>query len=200
MNPLTIVEASIDRSPALADWMGQRARIYRYVLSLVHDPTEAEDLTQEALLRAFQHQDALRTPEAATAWLYRIATHVSLDRLRQRVRRAPLEADADPDDLDVADGDSLSLQQLVEQDEMGACVQRYLTRLSDRYRAVILLHDMHDVTAAEIAVLLGISLANVKIHLHRARQKLKASLSTGCAFDYDERGVLTCESRAVPAR
>ncbi len=192
---MTTHKLSPDVQDVLADFSGYRDRIYRYVLSLVHDSAEADDLTQETFLRAYQHQESLRDARAGMAWLYRIATHLSLDRLRQRVRHAPLESDANPDEVDVADRHTSSLQQVVEQNEMSTCVHSYLIRLSDSYRAVILLHDMHDLTAPEIAALLGMSLANVKIRLHRARQKLKASLETGCSFDYDERGVLTCESR-----
>jgi RNA polymerase sigma-70 factor (ECF subfamily) len=54
---------------------------------------------------------------------------------------------------------------------------------------------MHELTASEIAQLLGESLATVKIRLHRARLKLRAALEAGCAFSYDERSVLTCESK-----
>jgi len=171
------------------------SRVYRYILSLVHDSTEAEDLTQETFLRAYQSLDSLRSSQAFTAWLYRIATHACLDRLRQHSRRSPLESGVDPDEVDVVDGDGLSLQQMIEQNEMSACVQRYLARLSDSYRAVILLHDMHGLTTSEIAALLNISLATVKIRLHRARQKLKTTLETGCDVAHDERGVLTCEAK-----
>ncbi len=51
-------------------------QLYRYVLSLVRDTTEAEDLTQDTFLRAYQRQDTLRDSQAMLAWLYRIATHV----------------------------------------------------------------------------------------------------------------------------
>lgn len=87
------------------------------------------------------------------------------------------------------------LQKLIERDEMSACVQRYLSDLSDNYRAVILLHDMHGLTSAEIARLLDESLPNVKIRLHRARRKLKIALAGGCAFSRDGDGVLVCEPR-----
>ena len=61
-----------------------RDRIYRYVLHMVRNRGEAEDLTQETFLRAHRRLYLLRHPEAVGSWLYRIATHVSLDRLRQR--------------------------------------------------------------------------------------------------------------------
>ncbi len=170
-------------------------RIFRYILSMVNDKPEAEDLTQETFLRAYDHRDSVRDECARTAWLYRIATHVSLDRLRQYVRRNPKESDIDLDQVEVSEPDVPSLQKVIEQDQMSACVQGYLNRLPDNYRSVILLHDMHDMSASDIAQLLGDSLAAVKIHLHRARLKLKTALEAGCAFSYDESNVLTCDSK-----
>jgi RNA polymerase sigma-70 factor (ECF subfamily) len=175
---------------------GDYQRIFRYILSMVRDTAEAEDLTQETFLRAYRRRDTLRDEGAQTAWLYRIATHASLDRLRQYARRAPSESDTDLDQVDLPEPDAPSLQQVIEQDEMSGCVQSYLNRLADSYRAVILLHDMHELTALEISQLIGESLSNVKIRLHRARLKLKAALQAGCEFSYDESSTLTCESKS----
>ncbi|HEX6305851.1 MAG TPA: RNA polymerase sigma factor [Anaerolineales bacterium] len=168
-------------------------RISRYIMSMVRDKAEAEDLAQETFLRAYRSRDALRDEGAQTAWLYRIATNTCLDRLRQFARREPMESESDLDEMQVAEANAPSLQKLIEQDEMSECVQGYINRLSDNYRAVILLHDMHELTSPEIARLLGESLANVKIRLHRARLKLRGALRSGCDFSYDERNVLTCD-------
>jgi RNA polymerase sigma-70 factor, ECF subfamily len=194
-HPTITQEDALEVEHAPVFFQGDYHRILRYIMSMVHDTAEAEDLTQETFLRAYQHRDSLREEGAQTAWLYRIATHVCLDRLRQVARRSPLEADTDLDEVDLAEPDAPSLQQTSERDEMSGCVQRYLNQLPDGYRAVILLHNMHELNAPEIARLLGESLATVKIRLHRARQKLRAALAAGCAFAYDERSVLTCESK-----
>jgi RNA polymerase sigma-70 factor (ECF subfamily) len=170
-------------------------RVYRYVLGLVRDSDEAEDLTQETFLRAYRQRDTLREAGALVGWLYRIATHVSLDRLRQRARRAPRESDTDLAEEDLPNPDAPSLQQSIEQEEMSACVQQYLADLSDSYRAVILLHDMHGLTGPEIAETLDIPLATVKIRLHRARRRLQAILQARCNFSYDERSVFVCEPK-----
>ncbi len=188
-SPVGVVEA-----PAFFE--AHHDQIYRYLQSMVRDPAEAEDLAQESFLRAFRERESLREPGAALGWLYRIATHAALDRLRQRARRAALEADTELDQLEVPELDRPTLQQTVEQEEMSDCVQRYVDRLSDSYRAVILLHDTQELTDPEIAELLGESLATVKIRLHRARRQLKSLLAGGCAFSHDERSVLTCESKA----
>lgn len=186
-------ELKIDNASVI--FKGDYPRIFRYIISMVRDTAEAEDLTQDTFLRAYQRRDSLRDEGAQTAWLYRIATHICLDRLRQYARRNPMESDTDLDQVDLAELDTPSLQQTLEQDEMSECVQRYLNRLSDSYRAVILLHDMHELTASEIAQLLGESLATIKIRLHRARRKLSLALQAGCDFSHDERDVLVCESK-----
>jgi RNA polymerase sigma-70 factor (ECF subfamily) len=176
-------------------FMGDYDRIFRYIRSMVQNTAEAEDLTQETFIRAYRGHDSLREEAAQTAWLYRIATNVCLDRLRQYARRDPMESGADIDEMEIAEPDTPSLQKVIEQDEMSACVQGYLNRLPDNYRAVILLHDMHELSSPEIARLLDDSLPAVKIRLHRARLKLRAALEAACAFSHDERSVLTCESK-----
>ncbi len=170
-------------------------RIFRYVQSLVHDSDEAEDLTQETFFRAYSHRDSLREPGAFLGWLYRIATHVSLDRLRQRARSERRESVTDLDEVDLPDPDEPSLQQNVEQEEMSACIQKYLADLPDSYRAVIILCDVHGLSGPEIAETLRIPLPTVKIRLHRARRKLQAILQSACNFSHDDRNVLVCESK-----
>lgn len=174
-------------------------RIHRYILSLVRDPAGAQDLTQETFLRAHRRREALREPEALGTWLYRIATHVCLDRLRQRGPGPAAESQPHVDRaehaFDLPDSDSPPLQQVIEQQQMSACVLRYLDRLANNYRAVILLHDLEGLTNPEIAELLGMPLATVKIRLHRARAKLRAVLQDACTFSCDERGVFICEPK-----
>lgn len=170
-------------------------RIYRYAMSLMHDPAEADDVAQETFLRAYQRLDSLRDSGALTTWLYRIATRICLDRIRKRARRTPVESEGDLDEIDEADPDVPSLQQVIERNDMSTCVHGCLEGLPDSYRAVILLHDLDELTGPEIAETLGVSLATVKIRLHRARRKLQAQLEAGCTFSHDERDVLVCEPK-----
>lgn len=169
------------------------ARILRYARTLARDPTEAEDLTQEVFLRAYRARDTLHDPQARLSWLYRIATHAWVDRLRQRSRRAE-ESETAVEEAEPADAGP-GLEQVIERSDMSACVQDYLVGLPDGYRAVLLLHDLHEVPGPRIAAMLDLSLATVKIRLHRARLKLRAALAAGCFFSHDERNVLVCEPR-----
>ncbi len=189
------VDNSIDTPGAPAFFKAYYDRICRYVQSMVHDSAEAQDLTPETFRRADTERESLRESGALVAWLYRIATHAALDKLRQRTRRAPKESDTDVSEIDLPDRDGVTLQQAIEQGEMSACVQAYLADLPDNYRSVILLHDMEELTGSQIAALLDLPLATVKMRLHRARQRLQAALRAGCDFSSDDRNVLVCEPK-----
>ncbi len=172
-----------------------RGAITRYIQYLVRDAAEAEDLAQEAFVRAHRQRETLRDPAALESWLYQIATHVSIDRMRQRAKSAERHVDEPVEELPVADAAQASPLTVLQQDEMSACVQRYVAKLSDGYKAVILLHDADGLTANEIADLLQLPLTTVKMRLHRARQQLQAALNDACEFGRDERGVFICEPK-----
>lgn len=176
-----------------------RGRIYHYILGLTHDPAEADDLLQETFLRVHRKLESLKDPANLSVWLYRIATHLCYDRFRQASRRGvtqPFDTRSDDDEtVPAEDADTPSLLQVIERSEMSACIREFIEQLPDDYRTVILLHDLHGMTNPEIAQALGCSLATVKIRLHRARQKLKASLTAGCDFCCDERGVFVCDRK-----
>lgn len=162
---------------------------------MIRNTSEAEDLTQETFLRAHARRESLRDPAAALGWLYRIATRVTLDRLRQKARSEPREYGGDMSVIDLADTRSPKLLKVLEQKEMSACVQGYIEKLPNAYRAVILLHDLHGLSAQEIAETLHLPATTVKIRIHRARQKLQAALGEGCHFLHDEDGNLICEPK-----
>lgn len=175
-----------------------REPIYRYVLRIVKDASLAEDLTQETFLRAHDKAASLEDAAKLSSWLYRIATNVCYDHFRKTSRNQPQSLDApDGGGEQAIAADEPRFDQVMEQQEMSACVQRYFTELPDAYRAVLLLHDVEGLTNPEIAEMLGITLATVKIRLHRARAKLRAALNEACVFTADDRGVLVCEPKLV---
>lgn len=191
-----------DLRPVLSERMAShREAIRRYIRGIVREDALAEDLTQETLLRAHQKRAMLEDPGKLASWLYRIATNLCLDRFRQvpaRDRMRSLDDDAGraPDPTDAGP----RLDKALEQKEMSSCVQRYLADLPDSYRAVILLHDEAGMTNPEIAEMLGVSTATVKIRVHRARGRLRAALREACAFAADDRGVLVCEPKPTRTR
>jgi RNA polymerase sigma-70 factor (ECF subfamily) len=175
------------------------AQVQRHLLAMVRDQPLAEELTQDTYARALERIDQLRDPQAALAWLYRIATTVALDRLRQsRPSTVPLDTvapapGAEAEQAAERERPPSLLEEELESSEMSECVQGYLAALPDDYRIAIPLHDAHGLSNPEIAQLLDCSLATAKIRVHRARTRLRETLSTACTFEIDERGALVCD-------
>lgn len=171
-----------------------RTKIHRHIRSLVRDRSEAEDLTQETLLRAHEQLATLRDPGALGVWLYRIATRVCYDHLR-RAASPPAPDDRRDDEGPggaeerIPDGGP-DLDQLVDNAAMSACGERLLDTLPDAYRAVLLLHDLQGLTGVEIARLMRCTPGSVKIRLHRARRRFREALERECELYRDQRGVL----------
>ncbi len=178
----------------LADY---RPQVRRHILAMVRDAGLADELTQDTYTRALERLDQLRDPQAGLAWLYRIATTVTLDRLRQRrPTTVPLDSENLPSEValtSAAEGPPSLIETALERSDMSECVQSYLETLPDDYRVAILLHDVYGLGNPEISRLLGCTLATTKIRVHRARNRLRETLAAACAFDVDERGVLVCD-------
>lgn len=173
-------------------------RIRGYILGMVHDPAEADDLTQDVFVQVHRKLGSLRDEDAVVSWLYRIATHVCYDRFRKSSRQPGTGSldDEEPEPAD--DSDVIRLDRVIERKEMSACVRGYIEELRPEYRQVIVLHDLEELTNPETAEMLGVSLDTVKIRLHRARRKLERALNAGCDFSCDEQGVMVCEPASSP--
>ena len=182
---------SIEDGEAEALLARERPRLHRYLTAMTRNAAEADDLTQETLMRAWRGLPYLREPQAARAWLYRIATNVMVERARADQRRI-ITLGGDTVSVGVPASDEGAAIQL-EQADMSACVNDLTDRLSDAQRAVLLLHDGHGLSNPQIAELLGCSLPAVKIRLHRARARLTRMVEVHCEIGNDERGVVICE-------
>ncbi|TDR47443.1 RNA polymerase sigma-70 factor (ECF subfamily) [Tahibacter aquaticus] len=142
--------------------------LYRYAYWLCGDPALAQDLTQEAFLRAWRSLDALRETDAAKAWLITI-----LRREHARLYERKSFDTTDISELDLDDRDSLSPEQLGED----SIVRAAMLQLEPKYREPLLLQVLGGFSCEEIARELDLGAAAVMTQLFRARQKLKAMLS-----------------------
>jgi RNA polymerase sigma-70 factor (ECF subfamily) len=147
--------------------------IYNYVLRMMGDPDDANDLTQEAFLKAYQALPKLSGEVNINAWLYRIATNTCLDELRRRkiVRWQPWDAFLSvfhPKQVASDDPERETLRL-----EESAMVQRVLERLPPKYRTCLLLREYHDLSCEEIGEVIGASRSAVKSLLFRAREEFR---------------------------
>jgi RNA polymerase sigma-70 factor (ECF subfamily) len=167
------------------------ARIYRFLRRLTQDDALAEDLTQETFLRAAEHFATLRDHTKASNWLYRIATNLFRDHLRQhnRVEQSLWEqsdTDDESDDVEAFPDPGPSLPQLVQRQAVTQCVRDCIGALPPPYRAALLLYAVEDKTVEEIAAILGCSQGAVKVRLHRGRQLFKDVADEQCEVSADE--------------
>jgi len=165
-------------------------KILRYLKRLVGED-EAEDLTQDVFVKVSQTLGNFRGESKLSTWLYRIATNTALDRLRnlsfQRIVQKGLSdasaenADAEIEDRNVWTGERMPLvEQQVFRKEMNECIQEFIAKLPEPYRAILVLSEFEGLRNKEIAEILGVSLDTVKIRLHRARERLKEELTDNC--------------------
>jgi RNA polymerase sigma-70 factor (ECF subfamily) len=152
---------------------------YRLARWLVRSPGDADDVVQEALLRAFRAFDALRNADAR-AWLLAIVRNCALSAIDQRRRRAtePLmeEHEAMPETgLETADPEGAS----IERDERRT-LERLIAALPGEHREVLLLRELEDMSYREIAAVTSVPIGTVMSRLARARAALRASWLREC--------------------
>ncbi len=171
-------------------------------LSRLAGQEEAEDLCQETFLKVEQGLSGFRGEAQLSTWIYRIASHVFHDRLRNRsFKQQQCEQSAELDDDLLEDRAPLSqepkqqIDQQVIRAEMNSCIRGYIDQLPEIYREVLLLSEAEGFKNREIAEILQISLENVKVRLHRARSRLKESLQSHCDFYLDERSEIACDRK-----
>lgn len=142
--------------------------IYGYILGMVGNPEQAQDLTQDTFVKAYK---ALATTHdlVLPAWLYRIATNTALDALRHRRRLTWLPFGPGEDEAIPTDDPDLSTQ--MADDE---AMRQALMQLTPPQRACLLLRARDGLSIDEIAEALRMSKGNVKITLYRAKEKFRA--------------------------
>jgi RNA polymerase sigma-70 factor (ECF subfamily) len=152
--------------------------LFRLCRSLLGDEAEAEDVAQDAWVRAYRHLGQYAGEGAFATWLLHIAKHEALARLRRRRRQAPLPEGAESvlrwEDLGRAAPPSP--EERASSGELGRLLEEAVDSLGDGYRAVFVLRDVEGLSTPETAALLDLSVPNVKVRLHRARAALRGEL------------------------
>lgn len=149
-------------------------RVFLLIYRIVGNVPDAQDLTQEAFIKALQRQDQLKDLEKAAHWLSRIASNTAIDFLRRsgRVSFSDLEDMPEP----FASAPHESPEQLVLRAEHREHLESALSVLTDRERTALLLRDVEGLPAEEVASRLNCSKATVRSHIANGRVKLRRFL------------------------
>jgi RNA polymerase sigma-70 factor (ECF subfamily) len=147
-------------------------RVYNLALRMTGREEDARDATQDAFLTVLRKLSSFRGEAAFTTWLHRVTVNSCYDLLRKRQRAPLLERGDDelpavepPPAPDPAEDSSLSLD-----------VQQALMQVPEDFRAVMILHDVHDLRQEEVAAILGVPVGTVKSRLHRGRVALARAM------------------------
>ena len=170
--PGQLLARAKDDDAALADLIEATApHVRRWALVQTGDATEADDLTQEVLIRMIRNLDALPAPPRLAGWLYAVTRNAAADRFRQRARQRRA---ADSENiLATAVSDSANPASDVERGELGELLRAAFRELPRRQREVFDLVELQGVPAARAADILGIRATSVRGNLFKARRNLR---------------------------
>lgn len=153
-------------------------KVYRAARSIVRDDAEAEDVMQDAYVRAFAALSSFRGDASFSSWLLRIAVHESFARVRRRKRFVATGNEQDGADDEVADDNGEpSPEEALGEAEVGRVVEGAIDLLPDDFRTVFVMRAVEELSVKETADVLGIPEDTVKTRFFRARAKLRAILS-----------------------
>jgi RNA polymerase sigma-70 factor, ECF subfamily len=160
-------------------------RVYSLALRMLGHQQDAEDVTQQTFLSALESLSGFRGEAQFSTWLLRIASHAALKVIRKRkgLSTVSLDEATEPDDQDsiphpefIADWRD-SPEELVRKHEVRSLLNQALDQLDEKHRLVFLLRDVEGMSVKETAEVLGLSEANTKVRLLRARLQLREILT-----------------------
>lgn len=168
-------------------------RLYRVARAILRNDGEAEDVMQDAYVRAYQHLDQFAGRAKFSTWLTRIVVHEALARQRRRSRYQELEptSEQEGDPMDQFAALTPSPEQQASNAEIRTLLEQEVEKLPDSYRAVFVLRDVEQMSVADAAEALEITEDNVKVRLHRARAFLRknlyvrAGIESAAMFDFN---------------
>jgi RNA polymerase sigma-70 factor (ECF subfamily) len=190
--PATTARACCGRPTAeecrcYTDAEGLAAAIRTFVGRRVRNPHDADDITQETLLRLYRGAHNLRDEPALEGWMYQIARSTIIDHHRRTaVRPEPV----DPEYVDQLPNTEQDDTPSAEQ-SLAACLPPLLTRIPDTYRTALELTDIGGLTQDQAAAQLGLSSSGMKSRVQRGRRMLRDEVVKCCRIELDARGALT---------
>ena len=159
--------------------------VYATALSVLKNPADAEEVSQEAVLKAFTGLKSFRAEARFSTWLVQI----TYNEARMRLRKArphlyeSLDGHSEDGDGNISPRDFADWQpipsELLEKEEIRQAVHDAINSLSPAYREVLVLRDLQHLSIKETMTILGVSETSVKTRLHRARLQLRDALAPG---------------------
>ncbi|MAI70849.1 MAG: RNA polymerase subunit sigma-70 [Rhodopirellula sp.] len=164
-----------DRSAFTALVEMNQERLFASMIQVTGSPDEAEEVVQEAFIRAFLKLDTFQRNSQFFTWLYRIAFNSALTRKRRKRARVSLDHWRESNGLEVADPADAVDEPMLRQERVNL-VRAAIQILSEDHRTILVLREMQERSYEDIAEILEISIGTVRSRLSRARNQLKVTL------------------------
>ena len=176
-----LIEAIRAGETALYETLMRRynQRLYRIARVILRNPEEAEDVVQEAYVRAYTHLDQFAGAAKFSTWLTKIAIHEALARLHKRSRMGEADSTKDTEKsggIESLKSTSQNPEEQIFEKQVLELLEAAVEALPDNLRSVFLMREIEEMSTAETAECLGLSESAVKIRLHRARKLLRQNL------------------------
>ena len=175
-----VVKRVLDGETALYELLMRRhnQRLYRVARAILRDDAEAEDVMQDAYVRAYQNLASFEGRAKFVTWLTRIAVHEALTRSRRRLRFQAFDPadESNGEIMQSPPSSTRSPEQQAYDRELAAVLEKAVSSLSEDHRLVFMLRDVEGMTTEETAHCLNLTEENVKVRLHRARAGLRKRL------------------------
>jgi len=153
-------------------------RVFNLVFRMLQQYEEANEVTQETFLAAWQGLPSFRGDARFSTWLYRIAYNCCLKQLEQRKRDKALQAAVQAEQIFQQESCDERAAAELEAHERQALVREHLSQLPAKYRVVLVLRHLQELTYEEMAEILTMPIGTIKTHLFRARNLLKERLES----------------------
>ena len=168
-----------DDERAFGELVGRyESKVYSLALRMLRNPEDAEDVLQDTFLRAYRGIKAFQGNSTFSTWIYRIAANSALMRLRKKQLPTVSIEDADEREtpVSIVDWKPGPVEQLLTKETLQA-MDEAIEALPPEFRQVFILRDVEELSNAEVAEILDLSVAAVKSRLHRARLKVRNRLA-----------------------
>ncbi len=151
-------------------------RVFNLSLRMLRDYEDANEITQEAFFAAWLGLPSFRGEARFANWLYSIAYHCCLRQIEQRKRGRTLQVIMQAEQILEEIHKEMPVEAILEQRDLQAVVREQLEQLPTKYRVVLILRHLQEMTYEEMAAVLSMPVGTIKTHLFRARNLLKERL------------------------
>ncbi len=153
-------------------------RIFTYARYSLRHREDAEDVTQEVLVRLWKHKDSIEPASMAT-WVMRVTRNLVIDVARRRQSRTAVFAEgADVEEMAGHVAADEAADSAAHRAEIREQLESALTQLNEPYRSIVVMREVQGLAYDEIAAAMNMPLGTIKVYLHRARRQLRESMRT----------------------